>query len=159
MIRRILTLYIASMGRGWMRNLRDLRGNTLKVYLYLLKTNKPVGVREVQRALGFSSPSLAYYHLEKLVSMGLVVKRYGDYIVKKDIDVDILRGFIRLGGLIIPRFILYAVLFTTILAYLILNPYPRDINWIYALVICVIASFIMLFEVYTHWRDIRYILE
>ena len=38
----------------------ELRGKTLKVYLYVLKQGKPVGVREVQRELGFSSPSVAY---------------------------------------------------------------------------------------------------
>ena len=31
----------------------ELRGKTLKVYLYVLKQGKPVGVREVQRELGF----------------------------------------------------------------------------------------------------------
>ncbi|HYR04427.1 MAG TPA: hypothetical protein VEO75_03480, partial [Nitrososphaerales archaeon] len=44
----------------------ELRGKTLKVYMYILKQGKPVGVREVQRELGFSSPSVAYHHIEKL---------------------------------------------------------------------------------------------
>ena len=51
----------------------ELRGKTLKVYLFILKQRKPVGVREVQRELGFSSPSVAYHHIEKLTRQKLVV--------------------------------------------------------------------------------------
>src|SRR5256885_5731466 len=50
----------------------ELRGKTLKVYAYVLKQGKPVGVREVQRELGFSSPSVAYHHIEKLTRLGII---------------------------------------------------------------------------------------
>ena len=40
----------------------ELKGNTLRVYIYALKKRR-VGVREVQRALLMSKPSLAQYHL------------------------------------------------------------------------------------------------
>ncbi len=53
----------------------ELKGNTLRVYLYVLKSAGNVGVREVQRALGFSSPTLAVYHLDKLAELGLMEKR------------------------------------------------------------------------------------
>lgn len=52
-----------------------LHGNTLKVYWFLLRAEKGVvGVSETQRALGFSSPALAVYHLDKLTELGLVEK-------------------------------------------------------------------------------------
>ncbi len=44
-----------------------LRGKTLKVYLYLLRHKQARGVSEVQHALGFSSPSIAVHHLDKLL--------------------------------------------------------------------------------------------
>ena len=51
----------------------ELKGNTLRVYWYLLRASKDfVGPREVQRKLGFSSPALAVYHLDKLNQLGLV---------------------------------------------------------------------------------------
>ncbi len=51
----------------------ELKGKTLLVYMYLLRSNDPdVGVREVQRSLGFSSPSVSSYHLNKLRELGLV---------------------------------------------------------------------------------------
>lgn len=55
----------------------ELRGKTLRVYWYLLKHGgeHPIGVREVQRSLGFSSPSVALHHLEKLRDLKLLDKK------------------------------------------------------------------------------------
>jgi len=47
-----------------------LRGKAWKVYWFLLKTGKSMSVREVQRALHFSSPSVANHHLEQLRGLG-----------------------------------------------------------------------------------------
>jgi len=47
-----------------------LKGTTLEVYWFLLKSNRIVGAREVQRALDLSSLSLAVYHLSKLEDRG-----------------------------------------------------------------------------------------
>ncbi len=52
----------------------ELRGRSLEVFLYVVKAGKPVGVRDVQRGLGFSSPSIAHHHLEKLHSLGVLQK-------------------------------------------------------------------------------------
>jgi predicted DNA-binding transcriptional regulator len=52
-----------------------LRGKTLLVYWYLLKHGSPIGVRHIQRELGFSSPSIVSHHLEKLMDLGLVKKK------------------------------------------------------------------------------------
>jgi predicted transcriptional regulator len=49
-----------------------LKGTTLEVYRFLLKSNKPVGTRELQRALNLSSSSVATYHLSKLEDAGLL---------------------------------------------------------------------------------------
>jgi predicted DNA-binding transcriptional regulator len=49
-----------------------LKGTSLDIYRLLLKTGKPLGIREVQRALNLSSPSVAQYHLVKLEQAGLL---------------------------------------------------------------------------------------
>ena len=54
-----------------MANNQEIRGNTLKIYLYLLK-HGPSELREVQHGLELSSASLASYHLGKLVEAGYV---------------------------------------------------------------------------------------
>ena len=95
----------------------ELKGNTLRVYVYALK-NRRVGVREVQRALLMSNPSLAQYHLNKLRELGLVSENNGEYEVVGEVKVDVMRDFLRLGTLIVPRFIFYAVIFTVFAGYL-----------------------------------------
>ena len=56
----------------------ELKGNTLRAYWVLLSsTDGVVGVRELQRRLGFSSPGLAAYHLNKLTDMKLVMRVRG----------------------------------------------------------------------------------
>ena len=95
----------------------ELKGNTLRVYVYALKKRR-VGVREVQRALLMSNPSLAQYHLNKLKDLGLVAENNGEYEVVGEVKVDVMRDFLRVGTLIVPRFIFYAVIFTVFAAYL-----------------------------------------
>ena len=95
----------------------QLKGNTLRVYVYALKKRK-VGVREVQRALLMSNPSLAQYHLNKLKELGLVSENNGEYEVIGEVKVDVMRDFLRLGTLIVPRFVFYAVVFTVFTVYL-----------------------------------------
>ena len=100
-----------------------LKGNTLRVYVYMLKKGK-VGVREVQRALLMSNPSLAQYHLNKLKDMGLVVQNDGEYEVSKEVEVDVMRNFLRIGTLIVPRFVFYAVFISVFTLYLGFVAYP-----------------------------------
>ena len=101
----------------------ELKGKTLLVYWYLLQqSTHTVGVREVQRALGFSSPSIAVHHLQKLQDLGLVEKKgTGEYVLEGEVKVGILRFFTRLGRFLVPRYLFYSVLFTTMLTvYLVL---------------------------------------
>ena len=100
-----------------------LKGNTLRVYVYALKKGK-VGVREVQRALLMSNPSLAQYHLNKLKDMGLVVQNDGEYEISKEVKVDVMRNFLRIGTLIVPRFVFYAVFISVFAIYLGFVAYP-----------------------------------
>lgn len=95
----------------------ELKGNTLRVYVYALK-RKRVGVREVQRSLRLSNPSLAQYHLNKLKELGLLKEEGGEYEIVSNVNVDVMRDFLRVGTLLVPRFIFYAVLFTVLTAYL-----------------------------------------
>ena len=95
----------------------ELKGNTLRVYVYALKKRK-VGVREVQRSLNLSNPSLAQYHLNKLVELGLLKKDDSDYAIIEEVNVKIMRDFLRVGTLLVPRFLFYAVFFTIFTIYL-----------------------------------------
>jgi len=134
----------------------ELRGKTLKVYRYLLERyGSKVGVREVQRKLKFSSPSLAAYHLEKLVSLGLVGKtETGEYFLIQDIRVGVLKFFVKLGRFMIPRFLFYAVWMTSMLiTYIAFYEHTWSIHNIVALIFGVTASVILWIE------SVRLILE
>jgi len=92
-----------------------LRGKAWKVYWFLLKSGRPMSVREVQRALHFSSPSVANHHLEQLRELGLVEKQDigGHYFLISEVKIGVLRHFVKLGKLLFPRFFFYAVFSTT----------------------------------------------
>ncbi len=77
----------------------------------MLKTNKPIGIREVQRALKLSSPSVAQYHLTKLEQAGLVKKDTGNYVVNR----VLLDSFIKVNRFLIPRYLFYLVFSAVIL--------------------------------------------
>ena len=94
-----------------------LRGKAWKVYWLLLKNSRPMSVREVQRALRFSSPSVANHHLERLCELGLVQKQDigGHYSLVSEVKIGVLRHFVKLGKLLFPRYFFYAVFSTSLL--------------------------------------------
>lgn len=86
-----------------------LTGNTAQVYRYAIKQRKPVGVREVQRALKLSSPTLAAYHLNKLEEAGLLKQTSEGYVVEK----LVLENFVRLRQLLLPKYLFHFAVFAT----------------------------------------------
>ena len=131
----------------------ELRGNTLRVYWHMLTQSDSVGVREVQRALSMSSPSVASHHLTKLVSLDLVEQLSDNtYKVKQVVKVGVLRNFIDFRGRFLPRYAFVAMFFTSYtLAYFVLtlvappNIYDRYI----ALVIGIVGA------LFAWWESIR----
>jgi DNA-binding transcriptional ArsR family regulator len=129
----------------------ELRGRTLQAYLYMLKNAKPIGVRELQRALALSSPSVAYHHLEKLERLGLVEKdEYGEYALIKNVDINVLQAFSHIGRLLVPRFIFYAMFFTTLLVGYILI-FRGDSN-IFAIAFGIFSCVFAWYETLRTWR-------
>lgn len=132
----------------------NLKGNTLRVYWHLLRSsNGVVRVRETQRALGFSSPALAVYHLEKLRELGLVKKIRGEYHLAKVVNVGVLKQFMKIGTFVLPRYALYATLFTTLLLFYLSQ--LREINFysVFALLFGILATGILWHETVRAWRQ------
>jgi len=128
----------------------QLKGKTLQVYMYMIKKKEPVGVREVQRDLGFSSPSVGNYHIEKLVELALVSQdEYGRYYVVQKVHVGVLQAFVNIGGLTVPRMSFFAAFFTTMLiAYVVLN--LENLN-VYAIGFAVAGTIAFWFETIRVW--------
>jgi len=133
----------------------ELKGKTLLVYMHLLRTDQAaVGVRQVQRALGFSSPSVAAYHLNKLRDLGLVESERGDYRLVREVKIGVLRQFVTLGGLMLPRLLFYAVLVTTMLAtYILQFPMTPSRQNITTLLMGAVPTVILWYETIKVWRD------
>jgi len=132
----------------------ELKGNTLRVYWYVMNANKQtVGVREVQRALDFSRPTLALYHLDKLKDLGLVSKDSGEYRLIKEVKVDVLKQFLRVGRVFVPRFALYAALFTALFVYYVLIIPDLSLFTLFGLIFGGLGSAIFWFETWKAWRQ------
>lgn len=123
----------------------------MKVYLYLLKYGKAAGVREIQKELGFSSPSVAFHHLDKLVNLGVVEKdQYERYVLMKKVDAGILQAFVSIRGFTLPRLGFYAAFFTTIgAAYLYAD---RSFLNLYALIGTAGGAAVFWYEALRVWR-------
>ena len=92
----------------------ELTATVMRTYIYLVKAGKPVGPREVMRGAKLTSPSVAYRNLQKLIDMNLVTKdEYSNYIVKEKVGF---KGYVWIGKHLIPRFILFGLIFLVVLA-------------------------------------------
>jgi hypothetical protein len=96
---------------------QELKGKTLKVYLYLLK-HGPSELRDVQRGLNLSSASLASYHLGKLLEAGFAKQdEYGKYSAVKEASDKILEGYSKIGPTVVPQLFFFSLLFTILVIF------------------------------------------
>jgi hypothetical protein len=138
-----------------------LKGKTLQIYWYMLRDpDTGVGVREVQRSLGLSSPSVAAHHLEKLLSLGLVEKTSrGEYFLNQEIKVGVLKFFTRMGRFLVPRHLFYAIWLTTMFViYLVVYNFvlyqpTGSVHNIAAILFGVVANAILWIETVRLWRE------
>jgi len=93
-----------------------LRGTTLRVYRYLFRTGRPASIRDVQRGLGLSSPSVAEYHLRKLLQSGLVREGKEGY----EVDRMVWQNMIRMRRRVIPFQAVYSLFFATALVVMVI---------------------------------------
>ena len=98
---------------------KKLNGRTLMIYFVLLNKGS-FGVRNLQRHLELSSPSVARYHLDKLVELDLVENRNGIYHLIRKADLPVLTSWILIGRKLLPRVLFIAIFFSVFfLGYLI----------------------------------------
>ncbi|MHA2427517.1 MAG: helix-turn-helix domain-containing protein [Candidatus Hermodarchaeia archaeon] len=103
--------------RPQQRYQREPDRNTLLAYWYLCSCHEEEGgARAVQKALGFSSPSTAVFHLEKLVDLGLVEKRRdGQYQILRYEKFGLMKQFFKFQSWWIPKHLVYALITTAII--------------------------------------------
>jgi len=116
-----------------------------------MRKNQPAGIREVQRDLNLSSPSVANYQIEKLLELGLVGKdMHGRYYLLHKVQIPALKAYVNVGRLMVPRLTFYAGFFTALLAvYLILN--LNSLN-IFAVAFGSIGTAVFWYETFRFWK-------
>ncbi len=112
-----------------------------------------MGPRDVQHKLGFSSPNLAVYHLDKLVELGIVEKNNGEYHITQIVEVGILKQFAKIRGFIFPRQLIYSTMWTTLFLFFLYE--FREINFysFFAFLFGFMGAGILWFEAISTWRN------
>jgi DNA-binding transcriptional ArsR family regulator len=125
------------------------KGTTLEVYRFLLKSNKPVRTRELQRALNLSSSSVATYHLSKLEDAGLLKRDAGGFTVNK----FILENSIKISRFLVPRYFFYAIFAIAILLIEVTLLKPTIIyrEYVFSTVATGIFAFFFCYETMKTW--------
>ena len=126
-----------------------LKGTTLQVYRFLLKSNKPVGIRELQRALNLSSSSVATYHLSKLEDAGLLKRQDSGYTVNK----FLLENSIKISRFLIPRYFFYSIfaLAVLILELTVMAPAALYREYVFSVIATVVFVFFFVYETVKTW--------
>ena len=121
-----------------------LKGTTYRVYRFMLRQRDPVGISDVQKALGLSSSSVAEYHIGKLLQMGLVKEEKGGYVIDK-VVVD---NVVRIRRVSVPVQTAYVLFFAVTLSMLLVLFRPAEITsgYFLALAVNVAALLISLYE-------------
>ena len=121
-----------------------LKGTTLRVYRCLYRAGTPMGIHDVQRALSLSSPSVAEYHIKKLVRAGLAKEGQNGYTV----DKVVFENVIRIRRTVIPLQTTFVAFFASALVVLltILRPASITSTYVFSLIVCGAAIVILLYE-------------
>lgn len=125
----------------------SLKGTTLRVYRLMLHSKVPLGIHEVQRGLGLSSPSVAQYHVRKLVDMKLIREEGNGYVV----DKVIVENVVRLRRTNIPVQSAFAAFFVMSLLVLltVFRPSTASAEYLFALFVIVVAAVITSYQTVT----------
>ena len=126
------------------------------MYLHIVTSEKPQGVREIWRALNLSSPSLAQYHINKLVELALIEPSHdGKYQVNEIERIGALRNFVLLRGRLIPRLMFYgALLVGLFLTYLVFWPIRWDFRDLVVIAISLSSITAFFYEAYNQYQGL-----
>jgi hypothetical protein len=128
-----------------------LKGTALDIYRLMLTSNKPFGIREIQRALDLSSPSIAQHHLLKLERVGLVKKEAGNYLINK----VLLRNYVKVSRFLVPRYFFYTVfaVMIVLLELTVLQPNVIYQAYVFSVIASIMVVVIFCYETVRVWRD------
>ena len=127
------------------------------IYLYILTSRESVGVRDVWRELKLSSPSLAQYHINRLLELGMIIQtREGKYAASEEKRVEALKSFVLFYGKLIPRLVFYGALAAGLLAfYIIAWPIEWNFRDLTVIVVSIISIVAFFFEACIQYNSLK----
>lgn len=139
-----------------MAGYKQVYGKTWDVYLCVLKSGDPIGVKEIWRKLGLSTLSLAQNHVNKLLELRLIeLTPQGNYVTNEVERLETLKSFLALRGLMIPRMVVYAALLSGImLSYITFWPWRGDFRDLVVLTVTLFSVSTFLFEAVKQYRGL-----
>lgn len=133
-----------------------LSDTAMLIYVYIQSHSKDdIQLREIQHAMGFASPSSALFHLQKLEAAGLILKEpLGNYRVKTRIRVGLVRNFVIIRGVFVPRHLLYASVMTValILYFTLLVEFLSTPIAVVALLLNAASAGLFWYETWQDWK-------
>jgi len=133
-------------------SIEELEGNTLSVYAFIVRSDRPVGTRDVTRGAELSSTSVAHRHLQKLEDLGLIEKdSYGNYVLKQKTSI---KGHVWVGKNLVPRLMFYSFFFigafaaevSIILLSFVIKSLVVESGFLFATVITLVAMLLFIIE-------------
>ena len=135
----------------------SVTGTTRRVYLYILSSRTPVGVRDIWRGLDLSSPSLAQYHINKLLELKLIdIDQFGKVHVNSQNKLDVLQNFLNLRGKVVPRLVVFGALSIGLLiVYILLWPFTGDFRDLIIAAFSLFSASILFYEAYNQNKGLK----
>lgn len=124
---------------------------TRRIYRHMYKIGRPLGIHEIQRELGLSSPSVAAYHIKKLSENGLIREQDGGYVV----DRILFENMIRISRTVIPFETTYTIFFaaTLVLLVAVFMPKPLSAQYLFSVFVNIAAVAFFLYETFKAYRS------
>jgi hypothetical protein len=93
--------------------------------------------------------------LNKLVELELVVKERGNYRLEREVKVGVLKQFIKIGTFLLPRYVLYATMFTILLIFFLTQLGQRGLSFCsnFALILAILSTVIAWYETIRVWMQ------
>jgi hypothetical protein len=131
-----------------MAGYKQVYGKTWDVYLCILKSGDPIGVKEIWRKLGLSTHSLTQNHVNKLLELRLIESTPQGQYVTNDVErIETRKRFLALRGFMIPRMMVYAALLSGVMfSYVTFWPWRGDFRDVVVLSVTLFSVSTFLFE-------------
>jgi predicted DNA-binding transcriptional regulator len=128
----------------------SLSGTTRRVYRYIYRRG-PVRLYDIQRDLGLSSSSVADYHVQKLLRIGLIKQDQGQTgVVGYVAEEAVFEAMLRIRRTVIPVWTTATVFFAACLILLmtVLRPSTITSTFVFSLAMGAVALLISLYETF-----------